>query len=288
MRIELSSARHLTLQSLKIRPGEEWRPQTTGWLVIRVDSGFGYWLDSQNTLELLAGALLVVAGKVGGCIRASLLGELQVQWFRVEPDLLTGLATLGEQSVFKSAEGNSTLARRNFAPNHVWSLKFAELVARCDRHDLSCRVRLLEFFAGLFGRQLEQCLVTPQHIPVQARERLENFLKQTPPSEFLNVSFAELAQRISCTPRHLGRIFREVSGVSFREQQARIRLGKARELLAFTETKVVDIAEKSGYQSLSLFSLMFKKRFGLSPGQWRRKHRSTTNGQSSEGCALAS
>ena len=45
---------------------------------------------------------------------------------------------------------------------------------------------------------------------------------------------------------------------------------RARELLATTKSKVVDVALESGYQSLSLFNFMFNRRFGMSPGRWRQ------------------
>jgi AraC-like DNA-binding protein len=34
----------------------------------------------------------------------------------------------------------------------------------------------------------------------------------------------------------------------------------------------VDVALESGYPSLSLFNLMFARRFGISPGRWRQKN----------------
>jgi len=69
----------------------------------------------------------------------------------------------------------------------------------------------------------------------------------------------------------LSRIFREIAGMSFRERQAKIRLARASELLVTTESKVVNVALDSGFQSLSLFNLMFRRRFGLSPSRWRRE-----------------
>jgi AraC-like DNA-binding protein len=76
-----------------------------------------------------------------------------------------------------------------------------------------------------------------------------------------------------CTPRHLSRIFRDVVGMSFRDKHAELRLHRACELLATSESKVVDVALESGYQSLSLFNQMFARRFGMSPGKWRQKRR---------------
>jgi len=61
-------------------------------------------------------------------------------------------------------------------------------------------------------------------------------------------------------------------GTSFRDKRAELRLAQACDLLASTELKIVDVALESGFQSLSLFNLMFARRFGISPGRWRQKH----------------
>jgi two-component system response regulator YesN len=76
---------------------------------------------------------------------------------------------------------------------------------------------------------------------------------------------------MSCSARHLNRLFREEMGASFREKQIELRLARACELLATSNAKVVEVALESGYQSSSVFSELFKKHFGLSPGQWRHQ-----------------
>jgi AraC-like DNA-binding protein len=62
--------------------------------------------------------------------------------------------------------------------------------------------------------------------------------------------------------------------MSFRQKQAQVRLLRAQELLATTESKVVEVALESGYQSLSLFNFMFKRHFGVTPAKWRDQSRS--------------
>ena len=104
-------------------------------------------------------------------------------------------------------------------------------------------------------------------------------------SELLTMNFSELGKMTRCTPRHLSRIFQEVVGVSFRDKHTELRLARACELLATTEAKIVDVALESGYQSLSLFNLMFSRRHGVSPGRWRqtlRKQHSPPPSQRSE------
>ena len=76
----------------------------------------------------------------------------------------------------------------------------------------------------------------------------------------------------------------ELSGVKPGERETR-----ARELLASGNSKVVDVALESGYKSLSLFNLMFARRYGTSPGKWRQKNGSqkkllTVNFRRSRGC----
>jgi len=77
----------------------------------------------------------------------------------------------------------------------------------------------------------------------------------------------------------VSRIFTAVVGVSFREKQSEIRLMHAKELLATTETKVLQVAMESGFQSVSLFNLMFKKRFGITPGKWRDRVKEGNGGK---------
>jgi transcriptional regulator GlxA family with amidase domain len=104
------------------------------------------------------------------------------------------------------------------------------------------------------------------------RGRLRRLLNQMAAADFVELSLSELAPRMCCSPRHLSRLFRAEVGASFREKQTELRLGKACEMLANSNAKVVEVALTSGYPSNSLFSLLFKKRFGVSPGKWRRQH----------------
>jgi AraC-like DNA-binding protein len=264
-------APHLVMQELLLSPGDEWKPQLPGWLFIHVLSGMGYCLEKQLNMELPTGAVLVLSQKIDVNIRASQLGVLNLSFFRVVPELLTGLVTLGEQSFFEAAATRRELSRQFLAPGHPVSVKFEKLRDFQDRRDLSFRLKLLEIFARAFCDIMEKQAVTEPKAPLDAKQRLRQFLEQTLASEWLNMSFAELAQRMNCTPRHLSRIFRDIAGTSFRQKQAKVRLARASELLVSTESKVVDVALDSGFQSLSLFNLMFRKRFGLSPGRWRRE-----------------
>jgi AraC-like DNA-binding protein len=72
-------------------------------------------------------------------------------------------------------------------------------------------------------------------------------------TELINLSVGELADRFSCSRRHLNRLFHQHFGVS-----------------VASNAKIINVAEQCGFNHLGLFNTCFKRRFGASPGQWRK------------------
>jgi AraC-like DNA-binding protein len=262
-------APHLVVREVSLAPGKEWSPQMPGWSLIQVASGAGYWRQGTASVELEAGAVLLVAGTVAGSLLASRLNGVSLNFSTMMPERLAGLITQGEQDFFKLAARKES-AYRILPPAHPLAVKARELYGRQSREGLLFRLALLHLLAEIFGADLEP--VVAYGTQTDVRDRLRAFLSETPPAALLEISFDELAQITHCTPRHLSRVFYELVGMSFRDKRAEIRLVRARELLATSESKVVDVAFRSGYKSLSLFNRMFTRRFGVSPGKWRQKN----------------
>jgi len=252
-----------------VAAGEEWTPKPHGWLLLQVQKGNGYWLQSQSSIELEAGTMLLVADSTQGRVRASQLGEISLCSFHVVPTRLTGLITSGEQDFFRQAPSRHEYDFQLFPSGHPVAVNMAEAIQ--IPAGLASRLSLLMVFIEAFGRELKPS--PPRQESADAKERLRIFLKDNPPDTLLEISFSDLAKTTHCTPRHLSRIFCELTGMSFRDKRAEIRLARARELLATSKSKVVEVALESGYKSLSLFNLMFTRRFGTSPGRWRQKNR---------------
>jgi AraC-like DNA-binding protein len=267
---------HLAIREFPVLPGGEWVPKLSGWSLIQVRSGTGYWMQAQSSRELEAGMVLLITDHVQGSIRASQLGGLLLYSFSVIPARLSGLITLGEQDFLKTAASRKEFSLRILPPLNPVAAKMSELYESRKSGGLLFRLELLQLFAEVFGSELEQAV--SNYETSDAKERLRMYLRETPPDELLEMSFNELAQVTRCTSRHLGRIFQDVVGMSFREKRDEIRLARARELLATSQSKVVEVALESGYKSLSLFNLMFTRRFGTSPGRWRQKY--ANNGES--------
>ena len=258
---------HLAVNQIKLPPSAEWTPSFRSWSFIQIRSGISYWQQLTATRELPEGTALILAGEPRGGLRASQLGEVNLAYYCIEPEKLAGLLSLGEQQSLQQAALRDRPSVRFLAPSHPIAERFCSL-GTSGSAGVSTRLQLLQLFMDWFHAEYGRDTSTPA-IEMDSRSRLRQFLDQTAALEFLELSPAELAPKLRCSPRHLRRLFRKEVGASFREKQTELRLTRACELLANSNAKIVEVALTSGYQSNSLFSLLFKKRYGLSPAKWR-------------------
>ncbi len=89
------------------------------------------------------------------------------------------------------------------------------------------------------------------------------------------LSLTKTADLLSVTPNYLGRIFRRDMGVPFNTYLNTIRMRYACSLLLFSDITAKEIAEMSGYLSQEYFYSVFKKRFGITPTEYRAENASS-------------
>ncbi|MBB3113325.1 AraC-like DNA-binding protein [Paenibacillus phyllosphaerae] len=82
----------------------------------------------------------------------------------------------------------------------------------------------------------------------------------------------ELAEQTGFSPVYLRRTFAAQYGCSPKEYLDQLRNEHAVRRLRFTGESVTDIARACGYSDVYQFSKAFKKRNGVSPSDYRRKH----------------
>jgi YesN/AraC family two-component response regulator len=101
----------------------------------------------------------------------------------------------------------------------------------------------------------------------QLVEQVTNMLRQRFTSD---ISLEECAAAFNTTPYALSKVFKQINGMNFIDYLTRLRIDKAKELLATTDLKVNEIAEWIGYQP-SYFIRLFRKFEDMTPGQFRNK-----------------
>ncbi len=88
---------------------------------------------------------------------------------------------------------------------------------------------------------------------------------------FQPLSIAEHAAHHGMTPAELRTAVRRAAGCSPKEYLLRIRLGRAKELLATTDLPVAAVARRVGYEDPAYFSRLFTRRVGTAPVRFREQ-----------------
>jgi two-component system response regulator YesN len=76
-------------------------------------------------------------------------------------------------------------------------------------------------------------------------------------------------EAIGISVSYLSLLFKKNLGKSFVKYLTELRLDKARELLKYSSDRIIEIAEKCGYNDVYYFSHSFKKSVGMSPKKYR-------------------
>ena len=92
-------------------------------------------------------------------------------------------------------------------------------------------------------------------------------------SEYQSRVFLQQAAREACLSQfHFHRLFRDTFGETPHEFTTRLRMERARQMLASDRT-VTDVCFEVGYESLGSFSSKFRAQFGRSPAEFQREMR---------------
>jgi YesN/AraC family two-component response regulator len=83
------------------------------------------------------------------------------------------------------------------------------------------------------------------------------------------LSLADLARQVGMSRYRLSHRFREVLGVTFREYLLKVRLERAKVLLAAGHLSITEVAHDVGFGDLPRFDKMFKRYTGLTPSAYR-------------------
>ncbi|MFD2332031.1 helix-turn-helix domain-containing protein [Cohnella sp. GCM10020058] len=87
------------------------------------------------------------------------------------------------------------------------------------------------------------------------------------------ISVEELAKMVFLSPNYISNLFKEQTGETIIDYLTGVRLRHARNQLADPTRKIYEIAESTGFNSTSYFSVVFKNTYGVSPKEYRESLR---------------
>ncbi|HEX4158200.1 MAG TPA: helix-turn-helix domain-containing protein [Rhizomicrobium sp.] len=150
---------------------------------------------------------------------------------------------------------------------HLGDRLFHEIRARDEFADIACEGILLEVVAQ-FGRQYAAARRPPK--PPAWLNSVRDFLHARPAAAFRMTDLARVAGRHEV---HVAREFRRFYGLSVGAYLRKLRLESAALKLADPRAAICAIALECGFSSHSHLCREFKRRFGLTPAQYRAGHR---------------
>lgn len=260
----------LTLKLFRLSSDEFWSYKQDGLCVLLTQAGNGRATVGAVAQAFSPGDILVVKGHGALRVQAAAGAELVFSCFAARLDHLYPLFAGTEIALLEGiAEKFQRL--RHFAANLPLAKQCHRLMeSLTPTPNLDHRSQLLRIISIILNEEFK--LDHKQRTGVLGIEgNLIHTFEQLSVDELLALSVGELAAKFNCSRRHLNRLFHQYFGFSVSSLRMEMRLLKAISLLRDSNAKVINIAEQCGFNHLGLFNTCFKRRFGVSPGQWRKQ-----------------
>ncbi|AIQ24193.1 response regulator [Paenibacillus sp. NPDC058367] len=86
-----------------------------------------------------------------------------------------------------------------------------------------------------------------------------------------DLTLEKIASVVFLNPVYFSQLFKQKTGQGYKEYVTSLRLEQAKLLLVNSKLKVAEIAERIGYQDMRHFTQMFRKRFLVTPTEYRQQ-----------------
>ena len=260
--------KHLTLALVKLKRLEAWPIHGQGFSFLLAQGGNGQYISKAGVQNLLPGDVLLVNSTLGGEIVVA--SDAMVFWcFSVCFEHLSPLFAIEEISMLQNTT-ESLVSPKLYPASSALAQECHRLVALAPpQGNVAHRSQVLRVAAAVLSAEFTSVRSKRAGF-VRMEDHVMQVLEDLSANELLNLSVGEMAHKFSCSRRHLNRLFHQHFGCSVASLRMEMRLLKALTLLRDPKLKIIDVAEQCGFNHLGLFNMCFKKRFGNTPGQWRK------------------
>ena len=135
-----------------------------------------------------------------------------------------------------------------------------------EGYELYIKGKLFEFFYILLNR----CREDKTSRTTKSLDKIKLIMKYVENHYMEKITIADIAKVAGCSESHFMRYFKETMGTSFIDYLREYRLTMAVRLLLASDASILSIAEEVGFDNLSYFNRAFKKKYGVTPREYRK------------------
>jgi YesN/AraC family two-component response regulator len=107
------------------------------------------------------------------------------------------------------------------------------------------------------------------------REQIRPVLAYVEDHRRESITLDDVAGVVHVSPSRVRHVFKDVTGVGFKEYVTNVRLAEAKRLLLGTELSIAEIARTVSYTNLHQFYRVFRRSCAMSPREYRRYYSRT-------------
>lgn len=192
---------------------------------------------------------------------------------------------ISEARLWNALQGNLELT----SPVVRLIIDSAELLGGLLRQRFTFPTQTFETIVGhdihkitLLIKHLLQAMVNPTSQQMLTDEKqsfkhaiIETLMRYMETFYLENITLKTLVDQVHLNPSYLIRLFREVHDMTPFQYLNTLRMNAAVSYLRESKLTIQEISALSGYGSIHYFSRLFKKKYGISPSQWREQFLST-------------
>lgn len=244
------------------RPGHSYGPHIRDfWLVHCVTSGRGKFVIDKREYNIEANQLFLIPPGVITYYEASRSDPWHYAW--------VGLSGVVVRPYMESAGLSDKSPVMKCTPELIQSVM--NIVREADRIGTSSpRIKGLAYF---FIDELLRCGEGRERYKSNQNVYVDHALRIIHNGIYGKISISDIAREVGIDRSYLCNIFRSVVGCSPQQYIITTKVNIAKNFLANTSYDIKYIATSLGYEDQFVFSHAFHTKVGVSPSEWRAKHR---------------
>ncbi|MFJ7936140.1 helix-turn-helix domain-containing protein [Sporosarcina sp. NPDC096371] len=225
------------------------------WLITFTLSGEGYFIVDDEKITSSQGDVILLMPKVPHQYGTREGSEWNFMWVHFSPELF--------ETNYLSGENLVKLTMENKHIQNRLSQAFDKLI-------LDYRERNNYWFELCQNSLKEILLLIAQKQKYSIEPRVEEVLHLLSKQMSESFKIEELARKVGLSPSRLSHLFKENVGSSILETLKQMRLNQAALLLEHTDRNASEVAVEVGFQNYNHFAIQFRKRFGISPRNYKK------------------